>query len=225
MSSGFINSSLVVEREKYEKEEQDEWIDEKQAAALAKDCYNNNTDEVMGWTPIDIIDDKETGFHAKLYEKQGHYLFATAGTNPLSGKDWANNIKQHLGFEAKQYKQSIGIAQSLAKKYPGIIFVGHSLGGGLASANSRATGMPAITFNASALNNRYNLGLNSHITAYISNGDILDYVNTRILRTKVQGDIVIRNVRSSSLPNLQGIPGTGIYQLIRGIKIHCDYNL
>lgn len=203
----------------------EQWVDFEDAEALASDSYKDITgvgDVVNGWTIIESYDNKESGFKAKLYEKNGNYVFATAGTNPLSGKDWINNVRQQFG-KAGQYEESVKIAKHLAEKYKNLIFVGHSLGGGLASANSRATGHNAITFNSSALSDFYKKGKESKIAAYISDGDVLDYVNEVLLRQKVEGEIIKREVSHSNLPNLQGIPLTGLYQLLRGIKIHTDY--
>lgn len=203
----------------------EQWIGEKEAADLAADAYSDKGigETVNGWTIMESIDDKKTGFKAKLYEKEGKYVFATAGTNPLSGKDWANNIGQQFGWNSKQYNQSIEKAKEYSAKYDDLVFVGHSLGGGLASANSRSTGCSAITFNAAALSSKYNYGMDSKIAAYISDGDILDYANEVLLRQKVEGEIIRRSVPASNLPNLQGIPFTGIYQVIRGVKAHTDY--
>lgn len=203
----------------------EQWIDESEAAELAADAYENTpvgTTLKNGWTIVDSYDEK-TGFKAKLYEKDGKYIFATAGTNPLSVKDWANNIAQQFGWNAEQYNRSKELAKMYSEKYENLVFVGHSLGGGLASANSRATGCSAITFNAAALSKKYNENMKSKIAAYISDGDILDYVNEVLLRQNVEGTIIRRSVSASKLPDLQLIPYTGIYQVLRGVMAHTDY--
>lgn len=200
-----------------------------EASMLAKAAYEGNTNKTIGgnWNRMLTLNDSGSGFRGVLYEKNGEYVFATAGTNPLSGKDWINNLRQGLGLDAEQYDQSIALAQELSKQLKDceLTFVGHSLGGGLASANSTNTGRPAITFNPSALHNHYNGGYKPDIDAYISDGDILDYVNNvlKFFGQSVQGtrhDVI---VKSSQLPNLNGLPGSGVYQLFRGITIHGDY--
>lgn len=218
----------------------EQWISETDAADLAADAYSDKGvgEIVNGWTIKESIDDKSTGFKAKLYEKDGKYIFSTAGTDPLSGKDWATNFGQQLsgnkwtnkfaqfvGWNTDQYDQSVSKAKEYAEKYKNnLVFVGHSLGGGLASANSRATGCSAITFNAAALSSKYNTGfMESKIVAYISDGDILDYTNEVILRQKAEGVIIRRSVSASKMPNLQGVPYTGLYQAIRGVMAHGDY--
>lgn len=74
------------------------------------------------------------------------------GTNPLSGDDWSNNLAQGINNESAYYKQSVSIGQKLKEVGAHMQIAGHSLGGGLASAASRASGLPATTFNAAGLN-------------------------------------------------------------------------
>lgn len=151
-----------------------------EASALAKAGYADNVEKQINvngntWNRIRTYDDPKTGFHAALFEKNGEYVLSTSGTNPLSGKDWSNNIRQALGLDASQYNQSIDLAKTLSD-WAGdceLTFVGHSLGGGLASANSSRTGRDAITFNAAALNKKYDYNMKSNIDAYITKGDIL----------------------------------------------------
>lgn len=214
----FMSSSKNDERTQTE-------IGENEAATLAKDCYNSEKKPVGGWNVLEVYDNKDSGFHAKLYEKQGKYVFATAGTDPKSLKDWGTNFAQQLGLETSQYEQSISIAKELTKKYDNLTFVGHSLGGGLASANSRATGHDAITFNPSALSKQYSANpYNSNITAYISEGDILDFVNKVILRQEPEGVIIRRPVAASVNPIILpgSIPAQIISSLINGIRAHTD---
>lgn len=177
MSSSFINANQVPKTQKSETEDSKK-AKHNEYADLAKDCYNpGSTNDVNGWKVVKVFNDKKTGFCAKLYEKNGEFVFATAGITLTSGKDWYKNIAQHFGLEADLFEQSIAMVQELVEEFSNLTFVGHSLGGGLASANARATGCPAVLFNPSALNDRYNLGLPANITTFISNGDILDYVN------------------------------------------------
>ena len=66
------------------------------------------------------------------------------------------------------------------KKYEGISFTGHSLGGGLASANALAAEGKAVTFNAAGLSDatKKNNNLNgnvANINAFIVKGEILDW--------------------------------------------------
>lgn len=246
-SSSIINAKDVTKSKKSEKEEIDikshkdiegfsQWIEEEDARYLAMvDVYNNKTqsgDLILNgkWNIIEVVNDPKTGFSGKLYNEVGtsNFVFASAGTTWYSPADWNANIEQQFGIDTEQYNQALSIANNLSKEYrnSNLIFVGHSLGGGLASTMSRSTGLDAITFNSSALSHTYKGVENgSKIAAYITDGDILDYVNENLLNQKVEGQIIRRISPTSKIPNLQGIPKTGAYQALRGILIHLDPNI
>ena len=101
------------------------------------------------------------GFYSKLFVKEKSansrkkYAYCTCGTNKLSVQDWfTTNILQGLTGLSGQYTQSVQNAQLLDEvvRNDELIFVGHSLGGGLASNNAIVTSKRhAITFNAAGL--------------------------------------------------------------------------
>lgn len=63
--------------------------------------------------------------------------------------DWWNNIRQGTGAGSSQYSQAVDLAQQVHAATGGnVVFVGHSLGGGLATAAAAATGGRAVIFNA-----------------------------------------------------------------------------
>ena len=102
-----------------------------------------------------------SGFYSRLYrlvDEKGtaqKYMYCTAGTNVLSIADWFSNFAQGLVGFAPQYYQSVRNAKVLDKvlKNDILLFIGHSLGGGLASNNALVTlSRHAITFNAAGLN-------------------------------------------------------------------------
>ncbi|ROW49748.1 phospholipase, partial [Cronobacter malonaticus] len=62
--------------------------------------------------------------------------------------DWSNNGAQGLGMESAYYRKAVNLGNILAKSGQNIDVAGHSLGGGLASATSMASGKPGWTFNA-----------------------------------------------------------------------------
>ena len=247
-SSSIINAKDVTKSKKSEKEEIDikshkdiegfsQWIEEEDARYLAMvDVYNNKTqsgDLILNgkWNIIEVVNDPKTGFSGKLYNEVGtsNFVFASAGTTWHSPADWYANIQQQFKHDTTQYEQALSIANKLSKKYKNdnLVFVGHSLGGGLVSTMSRSTGIDAITFNSASLSHPRYKGVenSSKIAAYITDGDILDYVNENLLNQKVEGRIIRRISPTSKIPNLQGIPLTGAYQALRGILIHCDPNL
>lgn len=150
-----------------------------------------------------------TGFKCQLFVKEElnkknvkekRYMLAFAGTE--DALDWGANYNESKGQSA-QHQAAATIARVLANTVGGadkIIFVGHSLGGGLASAAAYATGSNAITFNAAAVHlptklemlNKYK-DINfdereSNINAYINAGEILDIAN-RAQGLKADGNI------------------------------------
>lgn len=135
-----------------------------------------------------------TGFNSELYERANAdgtttYAYVTAGTNDL--RDGLQDVLQPLGLPAQQYRWSV----NNARKIDGVLaaqelyFIGHSLGGGLASANALATGREAMTFNAAGLSkgtrNRQDLpryeayaANGGHIDAYVAAGEIVSRVQS-----------------------------------------------
>jgi RHS repeat-associated protein len=175
-----------------------------EALAMAEDAYAPGTNKIPGnWRYIRNTknlgtgfrtSNEETGFQSALYGRYDdktdtytEFVYATAGTKFDSYKDWNNNVKQLFG-KSEQYNQSVSNARLLSCSQmisdKELTFVGHSLGGGLASANALATGNPAITFNAAALSNStketLNLYYKPNITAYIVTGEIVDYLQSLI---------------------------------------------
>ncbi len=117
------------------------------------------------------------GFAAALYKINGHYYLAKRGTQGGSLRNWWSNLLQALGFPSSQYKQAVALTQAVSRAVGGnLTLVGHSKGGGLASAGSFATGLRAITFNAAGLHSRYRTGTPGEIRAHYIRGDPLSVV-------------------------------------------------
>lgn len=109
------------------------------------------------------------------------YVVAFKGTDLLSGEDWSTNARQGLGKETGYYSQAMEIGRTATDAAPGrVSFVGHSLGGGLASAASAITDGPAHTYNAAGLHpatiERYDREIvdDLPVQAYYVEGDILN---------------------------------------------------
>ena len=99
-----------------------------------------------------------TGFSSMFFQKENngiqYYAFCTEGTDMTSLLDWYSNISQGFNGNSPQYAYSIHLAKLIDHAIGNnavLWFIGHSLGGGLASNNSLATGRHAITFNAAGL--------------------------------------------------------------------------
>jgi hypothetical protein len=116
---------------------------------------------------LPLIDDK-SGFFSKcmLHVINGKIVeiaYVTKGTDFATTRDWKANIEQGWSGNTEQYSISEANAKKIKdlrrsiyminKEIP-LYFIGHSLGGGLATRNAVVTGLPAITFNAASLNPR-----------------------------------------------------------------------
>lgn len=127
------------------------------------------------------------------------------GTNPASWSDWDNNAKQGTGGESAYYKQAVAIGQKLAATGADVTIAGHSLGGGMGSAASMASGLPANTFNSAGLGAgtvaKYGgTPVASSIQAFRVEGDIL---------TTVQESAVLKGKIPTAVGTPYHLPGTG----------------
>lgn len=162
---------------------------EEEAARIAAHVYNNEDIALIGGWQVSTLKidgvrmtDNDSGFKSQLYERtqdgKTEYVYATAGTDITSMKDWSNNIKQILG-KSRQYNISMGNAETIKEAIGKreLTYVGHSLGGGLAAANAYTTGDKAMTFNAawvSPLTKPFNERKNAQINAYVHYRDELN---------------------------------------------------
>ena len=149
-----------------------------------------------GWelnTTLDLSDiiltDNDSGFNSAVYQilvnGQYQYMYITQGSEPKDFQDWANNFDQLFG-DSDQYEISVSNAEVLNGLVGSreLYFIGHSLGGGLASANALATGRPAYTYNAAGLSSptkgKYDAGFNPYINATVVRGELLDGLQRKI---------------------------------------------
>ncbi|RIY31471.1 hypothetical protein CJP74_07205 [Psittacicella melopsittaci] len=114
------------------------------------------------------------------------FIFAFKGTGILHLDDWANNIKQARRQKSIYYQQTLKIARAVLNsgKKDLVCAVGHSLGGGLASAFSRLAQVDAITYNAAGIDPEA-LGIDcqsksSRIDAYYVKGEALQALQHRL---------------------------------------------
>jgi hypothetical protein len=77
-------------------------------------------------------------------------VIAFRGSTP-SMEDWHNNFAQDANKESEYYRNAVTIGNALTKSGASVHIVGHSLGGGLASAAQGGSGLTASTYNASGL--------------------------------------------------------------------------
>lgn len=102
-------------------------------------------------------------FKAEIYtDGEGNFVLSYRGTAEGMA-DWENNFKQGTGFATGPVDKFTGTAVSTAEEFAEVFgdrrngapanlaITGHSQGGGLASVGSLATGIPAVTFDASGI--------------------------------------------------------------------------
>lgn len=120
--------------------------------------------DVIGLTRDDLKI-RDSNFRAAVFQRESPpfapaeagYVVVFKGTSPDSTEDWQNNFRQGLNADSDYYRKAVGIGRKVGRSVqnppiPKVSFSGHSLGGGLASAAAKASGLPANTFNAAGLN-------------------------------------------------------------------------
>jgi len=172
---------------------------------LAPDGYRRLTDKAqlakLGVHDGVCLVDDESGCYSALYASGEasaagtRYIFANRGTDDGFGsitldhgiqislsKDFQTSFDQNRGKATAQYALAIAAAKAVsdavAATHGSLIFAGHSLGGGLASAQALVTGRRAYVFNPSGLNKATVggslAGAEDRITAYNYRGNWLD---------------------------------------------------
>ena len=143
-----------------------------QAAILAQAAYAPiGSTPPSGWKEISADDailakyglkskDFPTGegFRARVFVPDptvfGNEMKPTiAFKGTTSREDWINNLKQGMGMRSEYYERAVEIGKKVKESGNTnmIEMTGHSLGGGLASAASMASGSKATTFNAAGV--------------------------------------------------------------------------
>lgn len=138
----------------------------KMAAEVYKPMHKRN---VPGYTEVtdpkelsklglkpDMLEPTDSQFRAGVFKKNGTGDYSVVFKGTTSGADWLQNLSQGGTGYANYYSRATEMGKRAAGGigYDGVNsvkFVGHSLGGGLASAAAHATGQPATTFNAAGL--------------------------------------------------------------------------
>ncbi|NVI03367.1 DUF2974 domain-containing protein [Paraburkholderia youngii] len=133
---------------------------------------------------------KGSNFRAQLYEPDAAVFgadmnptLAFKGTEMTSLADWSNNVNQSVNIASECYKRAVRSGTKLREITERIDMTGHSLGGGLCSAASLASGKDCWSFNAAGLHPKtvehYGGQVTpSNINAYHVNGDILTVAQT-----------------------------------------------
>ena len=144
----------------------------------------------MGLTQ-DMLTPPDSQFTAAVYMKDSavwgpnpkpEAVMAFRGSTPAQ-EDWQNNFAQDANKEAPYYRNAVQIGNALADSGAPVHVVGHSLGGGLASAAQGASGLTASTYNSAGLHpdtiERYSFSLD-HTAAEAS----------KIKAVRIQGEVL-----------------------------------
>ncbi|CAO95689.1 DUF4150 domain-containing protein [Erwinia tasmaniensis] len=142
-----------------------------------------------GLKSSDLEIEGQPGFRSRVYVPDKR-VFADdmsasvvfRGTRMPEWIDWKNNLQQGIGLKSEYYKEAVKIGTLTRNSAEHIDIVGHSLGGGLASAASQASGKPGWTYNAAGLKSgtveKYGGTVvtpkgTENINAYRVNGEVL----------------------------------------------------
>ncbi|WP_338560820.1 PAAR-like domain-containing protein [Erwinia sp. E_sp_B01_3] len=110
-----------------------------------------------GLSSGDLSAEGSPQFRARVYEPQESVFGKDMNPSVVfrgtqAGPDWGANAKQAFGIKTDYYQQAVTIGSNLKQSSVPIDCTGHSLGGGMASACSAASGRQGWTFNAAGLN-------------------------------------------------------------------------
>jgi hypothetical protein len=148
-------------------------IDAMEKAKLSDHIYKPSMPPPTGWSNVStdpaalaklglkpsMLETKDSEFRAQVYTPDPAVFGPNAkpvvvfkGTTPTSLEDWKNNLQQGGNFGSTYYDNAVKIGKAVDNRGASVEFAGHSLGGGMASAASRANGGDATTFNSAGLN-------------------------------------------------------------------------
>ena len=110
----------------------------------------------MTWDRVTVSPSSSTGFTAVAYMNRAKAICAIAFAGTDQAADWVSNIGNVVGLQISQYQQALDFAAAALSTVcvrKNIIFMGHSLGGGLAQYVYVKSGQrfPTYTFNPAGL--------------------------------------------------------------------------
>ncbi len=150
-------------------------------AKLAAASYDDDPEKEGSlpnrWRQVNTFIGKSSGAFVAVYQRDdGKQAMVFRGTELNSPKDIGEDVFQAVGLHGGQYKQTINLAKD--NPYPNAIIIGHSLGGGLASAYGAITGNRTIVFNPAGLSSTTRSllppGGTDHVRNIIVEGEVLN---------------------------------------------------
>lgn len=176
--------------------------DSLEAAMMSNHVYEGSGELSGGWICNYLYSNPNNGLKYGIYSRLKEngtfeYALVFAGTKITDPKDLQTDKDQYMGKmdewflqdNGEKGKTQYGEALTESKRFLSAIegsegtILGHSLGGGLATVGSLATGLPAMTFNPAGVhkNTINRLGLqnanSSQITNYVIAGEIVSVSN------------------------------------------------
>ncbi len=121
----------------------------------------------------------------------------------LAVEDWQNNFAQNADQASSYYERAVTMGNSIAERAQSsqVQMIGHSLGGGLASAAQGGSGSPTTTFNAAGLHPRT-------VARYSRVPDRQRAEPDKILAYQVEGE-VLTATQESGVASLFANPAVG----------------
>lgn len=164
----------------------------------------------LGIKPEDLAP-RDTAFRAAVYKKdplvwgadaKPAYELAFRGST-LAEEDWKNNFAQNANRESSYYQRAVGIGNSLgdSRQANNVQIIGHSLGGGLASAAQGGSGSIATTFNSAGLHPET-------VRRYSTLPDRVQAEADKILAYQVKGE-VLTSTQEQGLMSMFANPAVG----------------
>lgn len=103
-------------------------------------------------TAADLVDAR-SGYFSAIYRngETGELVYANRGTEIGQATDRATDILQAIGKSDPQYTRAMENARELKSHGVNVTFTGHSLGGGLATAQAIVSGYRAVVFNPASV--------------------------------------------------------------------------
>ena len=165
----------------------------KQAAGYS---YEKGSPAPDGYKVVKSIDNKDTGFHAKVLAKGNDVIVAYRGTTLASIKDIKNDYAMARKNIPAQATDAIKVYDQVKQDYPNsdVTVTGHSLGGSLSQIVSSVRGCDAVTFNAYGTKDMFK------DPASIKENNIVNYVNEMDGITMVNGENHVGEIYS--VPNI-----------------------
>lgn len=119
------------------------------------------------------------------------FVVAFRGSTPKL-EDWQNNFAQDANQESSYYERAVRIGNRLARHGVDVHFVGHSMGGGLASAAQGGSGLTASTYNASGLHPET-------VARYSQDASHMAAEAAKIKALRVEGEVLTQTQESGAL--------------------------